>query len=319
VFSAKLGLGLGFFPFSWQYLKYQLSRKKSMLLSDQEVERRIVPPADFDIFKTHWENGRWSDIGDRILLMPYAAHLLNTCTYDLTVGNQYASLRYGEEIRVLQPTDSVRIDPGETVIILTDEYVALPKTVAALVVPRARQIFRGMLINATRIDPSWYGKLAVGVTNLSKEQINTSPGESFCSCIFMETHPVRNALTKATTPSLGRTNLQKSELPSTSGQKLKAATEITRNDLDATCDTFGKPWDVMRGAFELTKNEIIDYIDNEKGPDIIEDATTAAIKRAFNSQKNMLYIVLGGVVFPVVLAVTLYLLELAGVLPKVLH
>jgi deoxycytidine triphosphate deaminase len=285
-----------------------------MLLSDEHIEKRRVSADMVEKFITHWKNGQWAEIGDRILISPYKSHLLGSCTYDLEVGNQYASLRQSDAIRILQPTDSVRIEPGETVLILTEEYLALPRNVAGLVVPRARRIFRGMMINATRIDPTWYGKLVVGVTNLSKQAMELSPGESFCSCLFLETYPVRTAISMSTTPSLGRTNLQRSELPGTI-PRLKAASEVTRDDLNATAELFGKPWDIMRGAFEITKNEIIEYIDKEKGPAIVQDATDAAIKRAFGSQNKLLYISFGGIVIPIALAATLYLLRLVHLLP----
>ena len=42
------------------------------------------------------------------------------------------------------------------------------------------------------------------------------------------------------------------------------------------------PWDVVRGMFELTKRDIGAYIEKEVTSDIVDEATSAAIKIAFD-------------------------------------
>jgi deoxycytidine triphosphate deaminase len=111
-----------------------------------------------------FEDRDWEKVGDRIIIDPYDELNLTPFSYDLSVGREIVSLRPPVPLR--RPTPC-QIEPGETVTVLTREFVALPPTYAATVWPRFKLVQEGIFQSMVKIDPTWYGRLAVVVTNLS--------------------------------------------------------------------------------------------------------------------------------------------------------
>lgn len=258
-----------------------------MILSDKYLRDRIIQdPQGAKQAREWWEKGQWDKIGDKILIDPFKAHAVGTCSYDLSVGEEYRSLRDPRTPKHLKEGKNIRIGPGESVLILTKEYICLPKNVVAMIVPRARWIFEGTSICATRVDPTWYGKLLIGFTNLAKNPVELYRQEAFCTCYFMETSETETVLTKDKVPFLGRTNIGRIDFSHATEQKLLSADKVDRDDIEKVVDLYGWPWDVVRGMFVLTLKEIIEYVEKEVAPAIVEDATSAAIARAFENQQK---------------------------------
>lgn len=260
-----------------------------MILSDKDLKNRIIQePEEVEQAREWWENGEWDKIGDKIVIDPFKTVAVGTCSYDLSVGAEYRSLREPRTPKQLKEGENIRIGPGESVLILTEEYVCLPKNIVAMIVPRARWIFEGTSICATRIDPTWYGKLLVGFTNLAKNPVELYRQEAFCTCYFMETSETETALTIDKVPFLGRTNIGRIDFSHATEQKLLSADKVDQNDIEKVVDMYGWPWDVVRGMFVLTLKEITEYVEKEVAPAIVEDATSAAIARAFENQQRWL-------------------------------
>ena len=127
-----------------------------MIIRDVELKERILKdPKKIKDAYNWWKKSIWDKIGDNILIDPFEPEeKLGLASYDLSVGGEYVSLRDPHNIKKIKEGEAISIDPSETVLILTDEYVALPKNVMAMIVPRARWIFEGSFLNATRIDPT---------------------------------------------------------------------------------------------------------------------------------------------------------------------
>ena len=167
-----------------------------MIISDKTLKTHLVLDRD-DIIQTRelWKKGKWESIGNRIIIYPFNIRNLGPCCYGLTVGEEYISLRDPFNSKPLRKAgEHINVGPSETVLILTSEYICLPRNVLAMVVPRAAWIFEGASLSATRVDPTWYGKLLVGFTNLAKNPIVLDFGEEFCTCYFMETTETEKAL-----------------------------------------------------------------------------------------------------------------------------
>ena len=267
-----------------------------MMLSDRDIKNRIIQDQkDVIQAKEWWEKAEWDKIGDKIVIDPFNTNAIGPCTYDLSVGEEYRSLREPNDTKKLEEGGSIHIGPGESILVLSEEYICLPKNVVAMIVPRARWMFEGTSICATRIDPTWYGKLLVVFTNSAKNPVELYRHESFCTCCFMEISKVETHLIKDKVHFLGRTKIGRIKFQHALNQKLLIPEKVGKDDIEKVVDLYGWPWDVVRGMFKLTLNEIIDYIEKETAPTIIDEATSASIKKAYESQQNWLKVLIVGI------------------------
>ena len=261
-----------------------------MLLSDKELKRRII----FDENAIElWRSRNWEKISDSILIYPYKEEQLGACSYDLCVGEEYISLRDPHTVRRLRKGEIINIDPGETVLILTKEYIGLPKNVMAMVVPRARWIFEGTSLNATKVDATWHGKLLVGFTNLAKYPIFLRYGEPFCTCYFIKCTDVENPLTKKDVPFLGRTSIDPIHFIHARPSRLKEPSEVTRDHLNEVVEAFGYPFDIIRGAIDRSRIELEEYIEKEFAPHLIEQTTLLVKEKAYDQLIKILTVFVG--------------------------
>jgi len=254
-----------------------------VILSDRELKERIISdPSKVKEAYDWWKKSRWDKIQNSILIDPFEPEeRLGASCYDLSVGEEYVSLRDPHNVRKLQEGDVIDIEPSETVLILSSEYVALPKNVMAMVVPRARWIFEGTLLNATRVDSTWYGRLLVGFTNITKWRISLGVKTAFCSCYFIECNDVEKHLTKRDVPYLGRTKIEPLTFAYAQQQRLMTPNEFTKEHLNSVVNSFGYPWDVLQCAIERGKEETIYYLEKDVAPRIVEDATLKVTERAY--------------------------------------
>lgn len=265
-----------------------------VILNQRDIQERMVPSKHLKEGRSWWENEQWDKIDGKLLVDPIKTQNLNLITLDLSVGDQYVSLREPKKIKSIGEKERITVQPLETVLVLTQEYIALPKDVAVIVVPRARWIFGGTSINATRVDPSWYGKLIVGFNNLTKFPIELEYGEAFCSCIFVKTSEVQKHLTRKDAP-VGRDHIERLELGHIIPWIPLTPDQVKPEQLNTVIGEFGYPWDIVRGAIRRTKDEITDFVEKEKAPDIVRTATTEAIRHAYRGQQRLLYIFVAGI------------------------
>ena len=246
-----------------------------MILSDRELKDQIIQdPEEVKQTKEWWKRGEWDKIGNKIVIDPFETSKLGVCTYDLSVGEEYLSLRDPHHVKPLEKGKRIDVRPGEAVLILTEEYICLPKNVMAMIVPRARWIWEGTFVYATRVDPTWYGKLLIAFTNLAKNPIALSRGEEFCTCYFTEASETEAVLTKEKVPFLGRTTIEPIYLTHVREQRLLPADRVTEAEIEKVVDMYGWPWDVARGMFYLNKRLLEDYIDKDKLPELTEKLTS---------------------------------------------
>ncbi len=153
-------------------------------LTGKQVRARLIGRKYEETVKA-CENGNWKDLGDGIGIYPFSEEYLGAVTYDLAVGGEAYSLRKGEKLFVTRES-ALKIEPGETVLLLTEEYLVLTPKHAALVLARARIMDEGLSQTSGRIDPTWYGKLIVPLTNNTKTYITLRHKEPFCTVAFIE-------------------------------------------------------------------------------------------------------------------------------------
>lgn len=138
-----------------------------MLSSATFRDHVVCSKNDADKYAEHVQAFRkrdWKKVGDRFIIEPYDELNLTPFSYDLSVGQEIVSVRPCERLQSKPPYE---IEPGETVIIITREFIALPPSYAATVWPRFSLVREGLFQSMVKIDPTWYGRLAVAVSNLS--------------------------------------------------------------------------------------------------------------------------------------------------------
>lgn len=276
-----------------------------MILSDGEIRERLVADQDeIEAMKGHWARDEWNKIDKRLVIDPLDVRKIGPCSYDLSIGDEYLSLRDPHNPRKLSEGEALEVSPGEAVLILTKEYICLPRDVMGLVVPRARLIREGTLLNATRVDPSWYGKLIIGFANHAKFPVRVYSHDPFCTCVFVRlSEEVKETVAQRRMEGLGRTTLRSLSFTHAIPTMPLGPEQVTREMLQEVVETYGKPWDIIRGAIEQSKKEIINYIDRETAPNMAREAADLVIKELLSETQRMnriLIVLLGGFVFTII-------------------
>lgn len=253
-------------------------------LSDFSIKERLILEKDVIKAKKWFKKGEWGKIGNKILIHPFDRDMVGPFSYDLTIGDEAKLLRTGEEINV-KKEKKLRINPGDTVLVLTQEYVGLSRKISGIVEPRARLLFNGLTISATKVDPTWYGKLGVTIRNNSSTVQALPHSTSFCTLIFSELdRQVEKVLTIDRVPFLGQESLV-SGPTHTIRWIPKRAESVSEEDLDKVVNEFGPPFDVIRGMYPLLMKKIRDFIEKEWGPHILRAYRHEATSEAFSVLK----------------------------------
>lgn len=265
-----------------------------MILSDRDIESRLITdPAVVESAMTWWDRGEWEKVGANLIIQPYNYRNLGVCSYDLSVGNEYISLRDPKNVKGLASRQRLPVAAGETILIITKEDVRLPRTIMAVVVPRARRLFEGTAIATCRIEPTWYGKLIIAFTNFTKGDTWLLEGEPFCTCFFIETNEVRRSLEELGIGYLGRKDVQDLTFEHLEPETILSKDQVTLADIDRVVEQHGKPWDIIRGGIARTRDEIQAYIVTDAGPNITREATNSAVRHAFRRLEIQVWAFIG--------------------------
>jgi len=72
------------------------------------------------------------------------------------------------------------------VVLLTQEFIALPPCYSATVWPRFNLVRGGIFQSMVKIDPTWYGRLGVAVANFSPRTVALEEGKEFGTLVLYE-------------------------------------------------------------------------------------------------------------------------------------
>lgn len=102
---------------------------------------------------------------------------------DLTIADEPHD--YSEPFYIYEP-ERITISPGGAIIGLTKEDVSLGKDIGALLNGRSSIARHGLIIHATAnmVCPTWSGRIALEILNLSPNTIAIRPGMRVCSLAF---------------------------------------------------------------------------------------------------------------------------------------
>lgn len=179
---------------------------------------------------------------------------------------------------------------------------------AALVLARARIMDEGVSQTSARVDPTWYGRLIVPLTNNTKTHITLRRGEPFCTLAFIElAEPISKEqfLSRKNVFFLGQMTLEYEPRHAVYWRPAKAET-VTLSDLDHAVDLFGPPFDVVRGAIYRVKEDIIKWMEERWAPSALRDIKNSiwegeieALKKGREEQRRTNYAIIATLVVSV--------------------
>lgn len=181
----------------------KLKKRGGGMLSSSDFRRRVIFKRNAEdeswrkiegLFrKRDWENAKKeirtykgeTTVEPRkcFIINPFDLLNLTPFSYDLSIGRDIVSVREKKRTRYPVPYNMA---PRETVVVLTEEFIALPPCYSATVWPRFNLVREGVFQSMVKIDPTWYGKLGVAMTNLSPRTITLEEGMSFATLILYE-------------------------------------------------------------------------------------------------------------------------------------
>ncbi len=176
------------------------SQRASGMLSSADFRKRVITRETSDNYaelKELFETRRWGELEDKekskgFIIDPYDALNLTPYSYDLAIGDEVFSCRSENRSSFVIGSRGDgekswhKIKPGETVVVRTQEYIALPQYYSATVWPRFNFVREGIFQSMVKIDPTWYGQLGVALTNMSPAEYPIWKGKRFATLIIYE-------------------------------------------------------------------------------------------------------------------------------------
>jgi deoxycytidine triphosphate deaminase len=168
----------------------EISGPTGGMLSSADFRKRIIKQ-DIPQMKEYFRQRKWKKLPNErsFILDPFDPLNLTPFSYDLSVGNEAFSCRSesrGSFSIKENKENAYWIQPGETVVVRTVEYIALPRWYSATVWPRFDFVREGIFQSMVKIDPTWYGQLGVALTNLSPAGYPIWQGKQFATLILFE-------------------------------------------------------------------------------------------------------------------------------------
>lgn len=258
-------------------------------IGGSEVTDRLLDPDTKDEWVRSFRDHAFDRLPERkgIGIVPFSPSQLGPVSYDLTVGKQVQPLRRADKIEFTPESDSIKIDPGETVLVLTREFLALSPSFGAITLSRARIMNEGIALSSAKIDPTWYGCLVIPITNNSRRQFTLRQGDRFCTILVFELDvPIEIAqyLTRENTPHLGQATFQYEPRHAVPWEP-KRPEAVRAEDMDEAV-AFGPPFDIVRGMFDRNRRDIVDYMEKQWGTKALRELKHSVWEEEFQQIKQ---------------------------------
>lgn len=168
----------------------KLKKRGGGMLSSANF-RKYVITEDIPRMKQLFIERKWDQIEPKqsFIIDPFDPLKLTPYSYDLSIGDEVFSCKsesHSSEILKDSKEEAYKLEPGETIIVRTKEYVALPPCYSATIWPRFNLVREGIFQSMVKIDPTWYGQLGVALTNLSPAKYPIWKGKKFATLIIYE-------------------------------------------------------------------------------------------------------------------------------------
>ena len=133
------------------------------------------------------------------LISNFVEENLQGASYDVTIGNEIARFEKKNSFVDLsqESLDSVykreailsvgcTIKPNESILVTVQEKITLPDNLVAHIRPRSRFTRMGLQVSAQHCNPTYSGKLQLGLFNASPNEIKIVPGMKIAQIVFEE-------------------------------------------------------------------------------------------------------------------------------------
>lgn len=176
-------------------------KKRGGMLSGGHIRDRVLTGENADKYLKYFEERQWEEMSNwwktkegnkdgwkkRFVITNYNEMNVTPFSYDLSLGDQVFSIQKPKTgLVALKEEMPYPLKAGETVVVITAEKVAIPHAYSATVWPRFKMVKQGVFQSMVKIDPTWYGKLAVAMINLSPATVKLKIGEAFATLLFYE-------------------------------------------------------------------------------------------------------------------------------------
>lgn len=200
------------------------------LLSDTDILALLSPSSQAE-FKETTQQGGWVDSQSKLLIFPFRDELLTPVGYDLTIGDAYLSLLKKTKYK-LGPNEQLVIQPGETVLVITQEYIGLPKnkTIGGIIQSKVSIVSLGLSHVSTTLDNDWEGHLLIAITNHQPYPVTLRKGQPFCTAMFFLS---KNPATRSCGKPPGRRDITEERLDYWLKEARQAETTLAKRILPA--------------------------------------------------------------------------------------
>jgi deoxycytidine triphosphate deaminase len=157
------------------------------MLSSADFLRLVIIDNLRQARKDFW-NRDWDRCGRKFIIDPFNPVNLTPFSYDLSIGAEIYSCNQEIVKKLGNGEDNIYwMLPRETIVIKTEEFIALPPYYSATVWPRFKMVTEAIFQSMVKIDPTWYGELGIATTNLSAALYPIRRGDTFATLIIYET------------------------------------------------------------------------------------------------------------------------------------
>ncbi len=109
-------------------------------------------------------------------------------SYDLRVGPRYKDHRTQVE-KEIPKEGEIKLRPGSALIIRTEEYVHLPRSMYGAISPKVTLVQMGLPHTYSKVDPGYHGHLLVTLFNLGETVVKLKRLDRFCALTIFDVAP----------------------------------------------------------------------------------------------------------------------------------
>lgn len=144
-------------------------------------------------------------VEERQLIAPFSEELLQSESYDVTIGNKVVLFRK-DEIQCLDIANQKDIDsiyqevdisddgyvvaPREYILVQINEKINLPDDISAHIRPKTRYTRLGLIVSGQHCNSSYAGTLRIGVFNATDYPVRIRTGYSIAQLVFEELNEI---------------------------------------------------------------------------------------------------------------------------------
>lgn len=135
----------------------------------------------------------------KLFINPFSKECVEPASYDVRVGNEYASLTSGKSFNQKDiERDGIIINPNETIRVKALERVGVPLNCIALVTTKISLAWQGILQITSRIDPGYIGEIEIVLFNAGKKKVILRHMEKFANLVFIRIDGTADGYSKLT-------------------------------------------------------------------------------------------------------------------------